>query len=269
MSQLLDRKSAIEAHFDRYAGSWRARLQEHAFAARYEAVRRIAAKLDPRRVLDVGCGTGDYCVFFDPVWTDYLGIDISPKMVDECRRAYPAYRFEVGDAERINAPDESADLVLDIAVLEYYDDPRPHISELARVTVPGGSIIVAVPNGSNRSRKLDLAADALAKSALGQAIKRLMRGGPTGELAAALGPKRNPQIIHQPLTVVHLRELGALHGLEITEVNYLAVRVIPEVGAWARRVNVSVSKRVGNRPAWKWLTRIAGTILIAIYRKRA
>ena len=44
-----------------------------------------------KRVLDVGCGFGDYATFLRQCWglLDYVGVDISPRMVSEARRLNP------------------------------------------------------------------------------------------------------------------------------------------------------------------------------------
>lgn len=59
-------------------------------------------ELDKRRILDVGCGLGDFVSYLDERGCsgyDYLGIDLASKLVDEARRFYdrPNCRFEVAD----------------------------------------------------------------------------------------------------------------------------------------------------------------------------
>src|SRR3954468_3863450 len=47
------------------------------------------------RFLELGCGTGRFAGYVIELGGDVLGIDISPEMVDFCRRRYPGGRFEV------------------------------------------------------------------------------------------------------------------------------------------------------------------------------
>ena len=56
---------------------------------RYRAVERMVAPQAAGSVLDVGCGTGDFCLLFDAARTRYLGIDISANMIAECKRLFP------------------------------------------------------------------------------------------------------------------------------------------------------------------------------------
>jgi SAM-dependent methyltransferase len=53
----------------------------------------------------------------------------------------------LGEPERIPAPDASFDAVISIDVHEHLQDCVPFSRELARVTRPGGRVIVTTPNG--------------------------------------------------------------------------------------------------------------------------
>jgi SAM-dependent methyltransferase len=49
------------------------------------------------RVLELGCGTGELLAELKPAYG--VGVDISASAVEEARRAYPHYEFNVGDIE--------------------------------------------------------------------------------------------------------------------------------------------------------------------------
>ena len=49
------------------------------------------------RVLELGCGAGRLTGYLAELGGRVLGVDISPRMVEYCRRAYPSASFEVGD----------------------------------------------------------------------------------------------------------------------------------------------------------------------------
>lgn len=57
------------------------------------------ADLAGKKLLDIGCGTGDlYGYFIDQgLDVDYYGIDILPKMIDRAREIYPNGNFFAGD----------------------------------------------------------------------------------------------------------------------------------------------------------------------------
>ncbi len=115
-------KYVLRTTFDTYASGWHRRMANHVYAMRdIQLVEQVIAPLQVSSALDIGCGTGDYAQLFDPAHVRYLGIDISEKMVDECKRLFLAHQFAVADGDSIDAPSDSVDLVLSIGVL----DARP------------------------------------------------------------------------------------------------------------------------------------------------
>jgi ubiquinone/menaquinone biosynthesis C-methylase UbiE len=52
-----------------------------------------------KRVLDLGCGTGDLLARLEP--SDGLGLDFSPAMIARARQKYPQLRFVAADVERL------------------------------------------------------------------------------------------------------------------------------------------------------------------------
>lgn len=260
-------KQIVRRHFDEYAQSWHQRMQHHVYAMRYRAVERMVAGRSPRSVIDVGCGTGDYCRLFTPGRVGYLGIDISEKMIAECARLYPGHEFRVADGDGIDALAGSFDLVLSVGVLEYLPQPLAHLKELARVTEPGGSIIVTTPNGSNRSRRLDRAARALVEAGPVRALRRAL--GRTGRSA-----ERNPggyvkdeRIRHRAMTVDELRDAGPALGLHAAEWAYVSLYLLPELIPGAARINAWISRALSGRPGLTWLTRPTALVLVVRLEK--
>jgi SAM-dependent methyltransferase len=71
------------------------------------------ADLRDRRVLDLGCGIGDFYPFLVQKFgqLDYTGIDLVPEMVDFAAKKYPAARFLCRDIAK-DELNESFDYVL-------------------------------------------------------------------------------------------------------------------------------------------------------------
>jgi SAM-dependent methyltransferase len=117
-------------------------------------LRSLVAERQPRRVLDVGCGTGSYLVHAatagGPKLTG-LGVDLDAAVVDLARRrladAGLAERFGVrhGDVRTVQLPAASFDLVLLFQNIDYFaEDQRPDLLRRLRgLLAPGGALLLA------------------------------------------------------------------------------------------------------------------------------
>jgi SAM-dependent methyltransferase len=100
------------------------------------------------RILDIGCGTGDLTKPLAQLvgHGEVVGVDFSATMIAEAsQRAHNSdlpLRFEVGDVQHMNFPDNSFDRSYASAVFQHIEDPRQGLSEMIRVTKPGGRVIV-------------------------------------------------------------------------------------------------------------------------------
>lgn len=260
-------KEVLRATFDTYARGWHQRMANHVYAMRYRAVERMIAPLRVSSAVDVGCGTGDYAQLFDPERVRYFGVDISEKMVAECKRLFPKHRFAVADGDNIEAPDNSVDLVLSIGVLEYLPDPVGHLKELARVTRPGGSIVAAVQNGSNVSRRLDRPIRTLLDSAVGKGVRRML-GRPVDAVRVSQdGSVKDSRIVHLKTTADDMRVMGQAAGVRLVESMHVSLYVAPELIPGMRLVNSALSRALSCRSGWEWFRRPTGLVLIARFEK--
>lgn len=98
-----------------------------------EEAARAGRDLGRFRVLDVGCGTKPYAPLFAPFATSYVGVDPVDNPHAEVQ----------GFAEDLPLDDACADVTLCIQVLEHVDDPAAVVRELARVTAPGGRVLLS------------------------------------------------------------------------------------------------------------------------------
>ena len=130
-----------------YEACWQAQL-----APAHAALLAQAALVPGERVLDVACGTGLVSAAAAQAVGargSVLGTDLSGAMVEAAaRRARDAalhpLRFARMDAEEIELPDASVDVVLCALGLMYLPDPARALREMRRVLRPGGRLGVAV-----------------------------------------------------------------------------------------------------------------------------
>ena len=103
------------------------------------------------KVLDVGCGTG-YTTFGILQRTDVsevVGLDMNPVQLKRAVKNLASTKrrtsISMGDAGNLPFVDESFDAVTSVGAIEYFPDPQRIIEELARVTCPGGMVVVGGP----------------------------------------------------------------------------------------------------------------------------
>jgi ubiquinone/menaquinone biosynthesis C-methylase UbiE len=94
------------------------------------------------RVLDVGCGTGNYAAALSAATGCRMsGIDLSAKMLERARDAAPWDALVQGSAESLPFADRSFDLVMTTDVIHHLRDRQTFFHEAARVLRPGGRIV--------------------------------------------------------------------------------------------------------------------------------
>jgi SAM-dependent methyltransferase len=115
-----------------------------------EAAFEAIAEVGPARVLEVGCGWGEFTARIrDEVTPDVVAVDISPRMVELARAR--GIEAVVGDVCALPFADGSFDCVVANWMLYHAPDIDLAISELARVLRPGGRLVAA----TNSVRHLD------------------------------------------------------------------------------------------------------------------
>lgn len=102
------------------------------------------APLAGRTVLDVGCGVGMYTAAFLQQTPHVYGIEVEFARAQEARPRSAGVTQAVG--ESLPYPDGSFDVVFSHEVLEHVADDRACVSEMVRVTAPGGRLVIFVPN---------------------------------------------------------------------------------------------------------------------------
>ena len=93
-----------------------------------------------KRAIDLGCGTGLAATAFAKEVDHFIGVDLSPRMIEKSRATGLYAELEVADMLQglRGKSDASADLILAADVMIYVADIAPVLVEAARVLAAGG-----------------------------------------------------------------------------------------------------------------------------------
>lgn len=132
-------------------------------AVPYEQVprhlRRLARRLqvrDGERVLDVGCGSGEWLFACREQGAIVSGVDLSEKAVSVCKSVMPDGSFYAGVAEVLTFENDRFDLVSCLGSLEHFSDQPRALREMVRVAKPNARLLLCVPNSRFLTRRLGL-----------------------------------------------------------------------------------------------------------------
>src|SRR4030095_10399219 len=107
-------------------GYERSRIQRYIARVHDAMLDALVGRIDtPRRILDVGCGTGRLLRKLGERWpgAQLLGVDPNEEMISVARRIMPSASFHVGTAESIPIDSTSIDLVVSSISLHHWADP--------------------------------------------------------------------------------------------------------------------------------------------------
>ena len=128
--------------FDSMAATWdQLRVTPAHLAPLDVALHHVPA---PRRILDLGTGTGGAARAIAARWpeAEVTGVDLSPEMVREAQARSTGETYVAADASALPFADDAFDLVAQLNMIPFYD-------ELARVTAPGGTVVLAYSRGAS------------------------------------------------------------------------------------------------------------------------
>jgi ubiquinone/menaquinone biosynthesis C-methylase UbiE len=135
----------IRREFDRIAPEWARMRSADAFEPLQAALAALAEP--PRRVLDLGTGTGQAAFLIAARFpeTEVVGADISPEMIAQARSSTSSendarIRFDLTDAAALPYGAGEFDLVTLANMIPFFD-------ELARVIAPGGAVVFSFSVG--------------------------------------------------------------------------------------------------------------------------
>lgn len=134
-------KQAIAAAFGRAAASY----DNHAAFQRdvgYKLLDLMPERLQGKKILDLGCGTGYFSQHFIEAGAELVCADLSAEMLKQAQARCGAgnAEFTLCDAESMPFADESFDYVFSSLALQWCEDLSVPLKEIRRILKPGGGV---------------------------------------------------------------------------------------------------------------------------------
>src|SRR5690348_9321990 len=156
----------LNAYFQSQAPFWKEIYSSGDVYARIHQARHQAAlawieslALPGARVLDVGCGAGYMSVELARRGFAVHAIDSTQAMLEQAQQYAEAsgvtLSLSTGDVTALSFDDRAFDLVIALGVIPWLEHPVQAIGEIARVTRPGGHVILSADNHIRLNALLD------------------------------------------------------------------------------------------------------------------
>jgi len=144
----------VRALFDQYAPKFETALVDdlryRGPALLFKAVLSVRAAIRKpaffKRAIDLGCGTGLAATAFAGEVDEFIGVDLSPRMIERARAGGLYAELEVIEMVQglRGRRDASADLILAADAMVYLADLAPVLGETRRVLTAGGLVAFTV-----------------------------------------------------------------------------------------------------------------------------
>ena len=148
-SQHSDTDSSSRAYYDEFAQGYEKRRGKNLPGGYHEMLDVLESEYVERfgrgkAVLEVGCGTGLVLERIKAFAATAKGIDLSPGMLEKARQR--GLDVCEGSATKLPFADNSFDVTCSFKVLAHIPDIEGALSEMARVTRPGGVVLAELYN---------------------------------------------------------------------------------------------------------------------------
>jgi len=119
----------------------------------YKRLRAVAALQPAGRLLDVGCGSGDFLAFAREHGWEVHGVELVDAAAAYCRDQLNL-PVVTGDLLAARLPAAHFDVVTLWNALEHLHDPAAALREIRRILRPGGLLVAAVPDAGSLDARL-------------------------------------------------------------------------------------------------------------------
>lgn len=119
------------------------------YTALAQAITASVSPMQPKRVLEVGCGNGSALAAIKKVWKDSIcqGLEPVTSAVEMAREhGLDVVQGMIGQEMPEEIASELYDVIYSIHVIEHTEDPVAFLSALKKMLAPNGRLIITCPN---------------------------------------------------------------------------------------------------------------------------
>ena len=123
----------------------------------------LLPNLKGKRVLDLGCGYGEWCKIYSEMGASYVkGVDISSKMLDvaksECSQ-FDNIEFDLMDMANLSELDETFDVVVSSLAVHYVEDFEKLCKDVKKILNRGWNLLIlaGAPNFYSYQKRCNMA----------------------------------------------------------------------------------------------------------------
>jgi SAM-dependent methyltransferase len=155
-------KRTIES-YDNYAEKWAKRMRSgkniaHEYLEK-PAMYGALPDLKGKKVLCLGCGTGEECEYLNSLGAEVIGVDISKGLINYAKKSYPNLDFKVMDMEKLDFETETFDFVYSSLVMHYLDSWKNTLEGINKILKKDGTFLFSTHHpalwGADRTRTDD------------------------------------------------------------------------------------------------------------------
>lgn len=118
-------------------------------------ISKFLAKIPPSEMLELGCGTGHWTSFFVESGFNVIATDISDEMLNIAKQKnLTGIKFQKADATCLPFSEASFKVVSSITMLEFTDNIMKIFTEINRILLPGGWLLLGCLNKNSELGKI-------------------------------------------------------------------------------------------------------------------
>jgi SAM-dependent methyltransferase len=134
-----------QSSYDKNAREWAERMRSGKNAAhKYLEKPAMYAKLpdlNGKKVLCLGCGSGEEAQALAEKGADVVGVDLSKGLIEVAKQSYPDLEFQVMDMEELKFTEDTFDFVYSSLVMHYVPDWSKTLAAVKSVMKPGATFL--------------------------------------------------------------------------------------------------------------------------------